>query len=254
MIRTRTLIVVAVLAAFSLVALALDVPPAPTQWVTDSAGILPDDAEAMLNEKLRAFEDRTGSQLIVYTLPSIERDSIESFTIRAAEKWRVGQKKADNGLILFVFVAERKARIEVGYGLEGTITDAVSAQTIRNEIAPHFQNGDYVAGLNAAADALMARIEGKEVPQPVARRVPGYGRPQQSIWPFLILIIFIIFVLPMLRRSGCGCLPLFFLPGGGGGITFGGGGFGGGGSWGGGGGGFSGGGGSFGGGGATGGW
>lgn len=245
-------IVAVLVLAVAFAAAALEVPPSPRQWATDAAGVLSPVDVSQLNDKLRAFEERTGAQFLVYVFRSLEGDSLEAFSIRAAEKWRAGQAKADNGLMLLVFVEDRKVRIEVGYGLEGTVTDAVSAQTIRNYLTPHFQQGDYAGGLNAATDALIALIEGKEPPQPVARPIPGYGgSPRQSLWPILLLILFIFIVLPMLRRSGCGCLPFLFFPGGGGTTFGGGGGFGG---FGGGGGGFSGGGGGFGGGGASGSW
>lgn len=238
---------------------ALDVPPPPTQWVTDRAGILGGTAVDLLNTKLREFEQTSGAQFIIYTLPSIEGDSIESFTIRCVERWKVGQKKYDNGLVLFVFAQERKVRIEVGYGLEGTITDAFSSRVIREQIAPHFRRNDYAAGLNAAVDAITTKIRtGEEPVPPLEQRGSQEGEAEGDLpLPVLILILIVVFfvIVPMLTRRGSGCggcmLPIFF-PGGG--ITFGGGGggFGGGGF--GGGGGFSGGGGGFGGGGATGGW
>lgn len=238
-------------------AAALEVPPAPTQWFTDQAGLVSSgDAEA-LNRKLASFEQQSGHQFIVYVFRSLEGEAIEDFTIRCAERWKVGQAKYDNGLIVFVFVEERKIRIEVGYGLEGTITDAYSSRVIREVMAPRFQQGDWAGGLNAAADALMTRIRGGEKDVEPLRRPSGDGEPASipSVVVMLLLFIFIFFVLPsLLRGRGCsGCIfPMFFFPGGGGGVTFGGGrggGFGGGGF-----GGFSGGGGSFGGGGATGGW
>jgi uncharacterized protein len=187
---------------------------------------------------------------------------MEDFTIRAVEQWKVGQKKYDNGLVLFVFVAEKKVRVEVGYGLEGSVTDAFSSRVIREQIAPAFQQGDYGRGLSAAADAIITKIKTGEEPVPPLQRPggPPPDSPQRAqgedigIIP-LIIIVFVIFfvVLPIVRRSGCsGCLLPFLFSGGG--ITFGGGGggFSGGGF--GGGGGFSGGGGGFGGGGASGGW
>ena len=241
---------------------ALDVPPTPTQWVTDKAGILDASQVDALNHKLSDFEQSSGAQFLIYIFPSLGGESLEDFTIRCAEKWKVGQKKYDNGLILFVFVQEKKLRIETGYGLEGSITDAFSSRVIRDYVAPHFRQGDWYGGLNAAADALIAKVRGGEAPVPPlqprgASQTTGAGNAAGSIMPFIILIVFLIFVLPMFtrRRSGCGgCLwPMLFM-GGGRGTTFGsGGGFGGGGGWGGGGG-FSGGGGSFGGGGASGGW
>jgi uncharacterized protein len=253
---------------------ALDVPPAPTQWYTDKAGLLSPTDAAALNSKLQTFEQRSGAQFIIYVLPSFENEAIEDWTIRAVTKWKAGQAKYDNGLVLFVFKHEQKIRTEVGYGLEGTITDAFSSRVTRDVIAPYFQKGDYAGGLNAGADALMQQISKGEAPvepyQPQGRRTgqPQTDMPQIPAWVFLLLFIFIFFVLPRLfgggrrRGGGCGgpgCLPLFFFPGGGGGITYGGGGgFGGGGFGGGfgggGGGGFSGGGGGFGGGGSTGGW
>ena len=257
----RRLLLALLLGAATTVA-ALEVPPPPTQWVTDRAGILGGTAADLLNTKLRNFEQTSGAQFIVYTFPSLEGESVEDFTIRCVERWKVGQKKYDNGLVLFVFVKERTVRVEVGYGLEGTITDAFSSRVIREQIAPHFQRGDYAAGLNAAADAIMTKIRTGEEPVPPAQQPAGGGAPQGDLPPWaILLILFVVFfiIVPMLtrRRSGCsGCIFPFFFPGGG--ITFGGGGFSGGGGFGGGGfgggGGFSGGGGGFGGGGATGGW
>jgi uncharacterized protein len=265
--RAVLLLLLALLGASS--AFALDIPPTPTQWLVDGAHILnASDAEA-LNQKLRDFEQTSGVQFIIYTLPSLEGEALDDFSIRAAEKWKIGNKKYDNGLILFVFPQERKMRLEVAYGLESTVTDAYSSRVIREIIAPKFAANDYAGGLNAGADALIARISGKEAPvAPVSGSGTRRGAPSgvsgiDFRFLFFLAIIFLFFILPILRRSGgrrggcggCGgCWPLFFFPGGGGGMTFGGGGFGGGGGWGGGGGGFSAGGGSFGGGGASGGW
>jgi uncharacterized protein len=238
---------------------ALEVPPAPAQWVTDRAGILGGTEEDLLNRKLQQFEQASGAQFIVYTFPSLEGESVEDFTLRCVERWKVGQKKYDNGLVLFVFVQEKTVRVEVGYGLEGTVTDAFSSRVIREQMAPHFRQNDYAGGLNAAVDAIITKIRTGEEPVPPLQPTGGGAAPETEISPItIIIILFVVFfiILPMLRRGGCGgCMFPFFFPGGGttiGGGGFGGGGFGGGGF--GGGGGFSGGGGSFGGGGATGGW
>lgn len=254
--------VVALVVITTLPLAALEVPPPPDRWFTDRAGLVSPTEGDLLNRKLQDFEQATGAQFIIYTFPSLEGESLEDFTIRAVEKWKVGQNKYDNGLVLFVFAKEQKVRVEVGYGLEGSVTDAFSSRVIRNQIAPAFAQQQYAQGLNAAADAIMAQIRSGEAPvEPLQRR----GAEQQrrrgediGIIPVLFILFFVFFVLaPMFagrrgRRGGCnGCfLPFFFFPGGG--MTFGGGGFGGGGF--GGGGGFSGGGGGFGGGGASGGW
>lgn len=237
---------------------ALEVPPPPDRWFTDRAGVVtPEQAEA-LNRKLQAFEQQSGAHFIIYILQSHEGESIEDFTLRCVERWKVGQKKYDNGIVLFVFIRERKARVEVGYGLEGAIPDAIASRVIRDYLAPHFQRGDYYGGLNAAADAIMARIRKEEPPVPPMQR-PGAGTEGPptigSVLFYIILFIIVFFVvLPAISRGGGGCggcfWPMMFM-GGGGGTTIG---RGGGGGFGGGFGGFSGGGGSFGGGGATGGW
>ena len=257
----RLVLAVFLVAAAS--AAALEIPAPPTQWVTDRAGLLGGTEADLLNTKLQSFEQTSGAQFIVYTLPSLEGESVEDFTIRCVERWKVGQKKYDNGLVLFVFAQEKTVRIEVGYGLEGTVTDAFSSRVIREQIAPHFQKNDYAGGLNAAADAIINKIRTGEEPVPPLRTPQGApaGEGQSSGFGLaeiiVIGIIIFFFIMPLLsrRRSGCGgCIFPFIFPGGG--ITFGGGGGGGfsGGGFGGGGGGFSGGGGSFGGGGATGGW
>jgi uncharacterized protein len=261
----RSSLVLAAALLLSTAAFALDVPPPPTTFYTDQAALLDASQAKALNDKLAQFEQTSGAQFIIYAFPTLGGEVLEDFTIRCAERWKVGNKKYDNGLILFVFVKERKIRIEVGYGLEPTITDAFSRRVIEQYIAPHFRSGDYAGGLNAAADAIIAQIEHKEAPvapsQPRPVSSGGGSAPGcSSVVSILFVIIFLIFVASIITRSrpGCGgCFwPLFFM--GGGGRTFGSGsGFGGGG-WGGGGGGgfggFSGGGGSFGGGGASGGW
>ena len=256
--RPLRLIAAALLLALAAVLHALDVPPPPTQWYTDRAGLLNAAQAEALNRKLEAFEQQSGAQFIIYIFLSLEGESMEDFTIRCVERWKVGQKKYDNGLVLFVFVEEKKVRVEVGYGLEGTMTDAYSSRVIRDFIAPHFQRQDYAGGLNAAADAIITKIRtGEEAVPPLQQTGGGRRSESKDLNPFVVLfILFIVFfvILPMLSRGrGCGgCVFPMFFPGGGGGVTFGGGGFSGGGF--GGGGGFSGGGGGFGGGGASGGW
>lgn len=247
---------------------ALDVPPSPTRWFTDGANLVGPTEGDLLNKKLSDFEQSSGAQFIIYTFPSLEGESLEDFTIRCVERWKVGQKKYDNGLVFFVFAKEKKARVEVGYGLEGAVPDAIASRAIREQLAPAFQAGDYYRGLNGAADLIMARIKGGEAAVPPLQPrggeqqgAQGDGELSVTMIVFILFIVFFV-VVPMFsrgrRRGGCGgCIFPFIFPGGG--ITLGGGGFGGGGGFsggfgGGGGGGFSGGGGGFGGGGASGGW
>lgn len=241
--------------------LALDIPPKPTEWVTDRAGVLSSAERQALNEKLEAFAQRSGSQFLVFIFPSLEGEVLEDYTIRVAEQWKT---KQDRALIIFVFVEDRKVRLEVGYGLEGSVPDGIAKRVIEQHIVPGFRSGSYAAGLNAGIDFLIARIEGRET---AIEHEGGSGQPVSigigDIVPLIFIILIFLFVIgPMIQRSGCsgcGCLPFMFFPGGGGGTTFGGGGGGwssggGGGGWNIGGGWGGGGGGSFGGGGASGSW
>lgn len=116
--------------------------------------------EATLADRERV----TGVQMVIAVFTSLEGESLEDYSIRLAKQWRIGQKGLDNGLILLVFLRERKVRVEVGYGLEPTITDVVAGQIIRESIAPRFREGRYGAGLEAAVAAVFQRIEAKDVP------------------------------------------------------------------------------------------
>ena len=260
--RARWAGLLAVLGAALAAALSADrydaqIPEKPARYVTDRASVLPAGAAEELNEKLARFERETSNQILVWIdrrLP--EGFTLEDFTVRAAQKWGAGQKKTDNGAILFVFTEDRKLRIEVGYGLEGAIPDITAKRIIDGEIVPRFRERDYAGGVEAGAAALMAAARGEY--KGSGRTVAEQGRPGASqlgaCLPWII-IFGIFFVLPwILRRSaafrthgGSG-----WWSGGGPPFPFGGGGFsgGGGGSFGG----FSGGGGSFGGGGASGSW
>ena len=259
LMRNAVLLIAVALMLATSPAVALEIPPPPDQWITDRANVVDPSTEAQLNQTLRAFEQRSGAQFIIYTLPSLEGDPIEDWTIRAVGRWRVGQEKYDNGLVLFLFPADRLARIEVGYGLEGTITDALSSRILRDVGQQYFANGDYGGGLVEAANRLIAQIEKTEAPVPVGstgRAPSGSLGCIDILFPFIFFFIIFMILSRFSRRGGLGggpggcILPLLFLSSGGG-RTFGGrgGGFGGGGF-----GGFSGGGGGFGGGGATGSW
>lgn len=241
-------------------ALALDIPPKPAAWVTDNAGILTSEQRQALNEKLEALKQKTGAEFLVMTFPSLEGEDVTGYTNRVAEQWKV---KDDKALMLFVFPNDRKMWIQVGYGLEDTITDAYSSRVYRQTLVPAFRQQQYYEGIDDAISQLGQKIDPTFAPG--SRALPpesgGSGRAGgMDVVGLLVLVaVFFLIILPMMRRrrgGGCGgCFwPMFFWPGGGGGgTTFGGGGGGGsnwsvGGSWGGGGGS------SFGGGGAGGGW
>lgn len=137
-----------------------DIPPL-TGRVMDHSGILSEQTERTLTELLRVHEDSTGNQIVVLTMPSLEGEEIESFTLRAARAWEVGTEENDNGIVIVVAPDERKVRIEVGYGLEGAVPDAVAARIIRNEIIPSFRDGDFDSGVTAGTIALLDAVEGE---------------------------------------------------------------------------------------------
>ena len=231
-------------------AFALDVPPLRAR-VNDLAGLLDSGARESLEAKLAAYEEQSGHQFVLLTLPSLQGDSLEEFSIRVAERWKIGQAKSDNGLIMIVAAQERRVRIEVGYGLEGVVPDAIAARVVRDLIVPAFKQGRYAQGIDQGFGALMQAAAGEKVTLPKRRSEAG--------WPWYVdLLVMVLFFFSFVgfamrarggRRRG---LFLFGPPFGGGG--FGGGGFGGFGGGGFGGGGFGGGGGGFGGGGASGNW
>ena len=215
--------------------------PVLSRYATDLTGTLTSAETTELESLLSSFARSTSTQVVVLMVPTLNGDDLEEYSLRVAEKNRIGRKGKDNGVLLLVARDDRKVRIEVGYGLEGVLPDALAGQIIRREIAPHFRQGDYYGGLRAGAEAIMAATKDEYHAEPAAQK--GH---QAS--PLLFLVIIIAVALIRLTRGA-----RRFFPGG----PWIGGGWGSGGGFGGGsfsGGGFSGGGGSFGGGGASGGW
>ncbi|MBX4209173.1 TPM domain-containing protein [Candidatus Parcubacteria bacterium] len=133
-------------------------PGKPAGFVNDFAAILPPADRAALEAKLSAFEKETGAEIVVATVPSLGGDAIEDFAVRLFQEWGIGKKKTDNGLLLLVAPNEREARIEVGYGLEPTVTDAAASAIIRNVMIPAFKDGDYAGGIGRAADIAMGLV------------------------------------------------------------------------------------------------
>jgi len=268
---------------------ALDVPPLRGH-VNDYAGVLSPSAAQKLESQLASFAQTDSTQIVVLTVPSLEGDSLEDFSIRTAEAWKIGQKGKDNGAILIVAKEDRKIRIEVGWGLEGKLTDLVSGRIIRNEIAPLFRDGNFDGGIERGVSSIMAVVKGEYSATPNGNQPEKRGAPP-VFGLFIFFLVACVFlgaiskllgglagavglpVIASLTFPGLAGLVLIviavigflvglfvtFLFGGGGGFgrsgggPFLGGGFGGG-SYGGSGGGFSGGGGGFGGGGASGDW
>ena len=142
-------------------ALAETLPvPALSGRVVDQAGILNSAEESRLTTKLKDLEDKTSIQLVVVTLPSLRGSPIEEWGLTLGRSWGIGQKGKDNGALLIVAPSDRELRIEVGYGLEGTLPDATANAIIRNVIVPRFKNGNMAGGISDGADAIIAVLTG----------------------------------------------------------------------------------------------
>jgi uncharacterized protein len=243
--------------------------PALTGRVVDDAHVLSPEVQADLTRKLADLEQKTSRQLVVVTVPTLGGEEIEDYGVGLLRQWGIGQKGLNNGALFIVAPTEHKVRVEVGYGVEGVLTDALSSVIIQREAIPKFKAGDFSGGIVGATDALIEQLSlDPSTAEAKAADAAGQQRAQRhhhsSGLGGFIPVLLIFFVLMALLRGGRGggggvgwMLPLMFLGGGGRGRDDGWGG--GGGGWGGGGGGdggggFSGGGGSGGGGGASGGW
>lgn len=241
--------------------------PALTGPVVDQANVIPDDAEARLTQKLLALKQQSGRELQVVTLSDLQGYDISDYGYQLGRKWGLGSAAKNDAAMLIVAPAEHRMRIEVGYGLEGTLTDGLSSLIISKVITPKFKTGDLPGGIEAGTDAIIQQLllppdqALKAAAQAAAQPARKSGlNPGTVIW---LLFIFLFFILPMLRRSrgggayGGGGLGQVILWSALDGMSRSGGGGSGGSGWGGGGGGGSswgGGGGSFGGGGASGSW
>jgi uncharacterized protein len=134
--------------------------------VTDLTATLSDQEAATLENRLAAFEAKKGSQIAILIVPTTQPEDIAQFGIRVAEAWKIGRKNVDDGVILIVAKEDRKLRLEVGYGLEGVISDAIAKRVISETITPFFKRGDYVGGIDAGVTQLMQLIEGETLPVP----------------------------------------------------------------------------------------
>jgi len=169
---------------------ALEVPKLRGR-VNDLAGVMPTARASQLEERLRRFEEQTGHQIAVLIIPSLEGENLEAFSIQVAETWKIGHKGFDNGAILLIARDDRKLRIEVGYGLEGVLPDAIASRIIREVIVPHFRSNDYPGGIEAGVEAIMTVARGESLPAPARTRtgqkdIPGAGTDVGDIL-FLLL-------------------------------------------------------------------
>src|SRR5438445_9795481 len=156
----------ALLLCWAASAQALVAVPPLSGRVVDQTGTLGSSDAASLNQTLRNFEARKGSQIAVLIVPTTDGEAIEQFSLRVAEAWKIGRKKIDDGALLVVAKNDRHLRIEVGYGLEGALTDVTSRRIIDEVITPKFREGDFIGGISAGVDRMMRVIEGEPLPVP----------------------------------------------------------------------------------------
>ncbi|MBR0851432.1 YgcG family protein [Bradyrhizobium diazoefficiens] len=184
----QTIVAIALVFAFSLPAAADVAVPQLTGRVVDQTGTLSSGDIAALSQKLRDFEMRKGSQVAVLIVPTTQPETIEQFSIRVAEAWKLGRKKVDDGAILVIAKNDRHLRIEVGYGLEGALTDVTSRRIIDEVITPRFRSGDFSGGISAGVDRIMRIIDGE--PLPVPSRSVNFGS-LDDIGPMLPVALFV---------------------------------------------------------------
>ena len=184
------------LAVLSFCALAADgrVPvPQLSARVTDFTGTLTRDQQAQLESQLAGLERDKGAQIAVLLVPTTQPESIEAFSIRVAEAWKIGRKGADDGILVIVAKNDRAVRIEVGYGLEGALPDAIAKRIIEERITPRFREGDFFGGLQASTQALAGIVAGETLPPVQSSAAGGLGIDSD-------LQILLLFALPMLAR------------------------------------------------------
>ncbi len=176
-------------------------PPLQSR-VTDLSGVLEKDQQNQLESGLKAFEDRKGSQIAVLIIPSLEGEDIAAYGIRVAEAWKIGRKGIDDGAVLIVSMKDRRLRIEVGYGLEGVLNDAVCKRIISDVITPSFKTGDYFDGIKNGLDAMMKLIEGEPLPEVIGKSRQDSDDDGNLILPAL----FLFFILSQFFASALGRL------------------------------------------------
>jgi len=201
---------------------ATDVPYL-TGRVTDDAQILTEATRQSLNESLKKHEERTSNQIVVLTVPTINGESIEDYAAEVFEAWKPGQKGKDNGILIVVVPNDRRMRIEVGYGLEGTLTDGMAGQIIRSVMTPKFKAGDYDGGIRDGVQSVMNVLEGGEMPNMASEtsstekssglqiQGPDFGIKERILFGAFIFGIIGLFTVIGVLTPGVGWFLYFFL-------------------------------------------
>ena len=186
---TLVLLILAFALIFALPAHALEVPKLQGR-VNDYAGMLSPQTKNTLEQQLKAVEQADSTQIVILTVPSLQGEVLEQFSIKVAEAWKIGQKGKDNGVILLVSKTDRKIRIEVGRGLEGTLTDLQAGRIIDNIITPRFKAGDFDSGFTGGIAAIIASSKGEYKVPPI----PGSFETIPGTPTFMIVLIVVVYI------------------------------------------------------------
>ena len=186
----RSFILALMLCWSSWAAADVAVPPL-TGRVVDLTATLSQSDRATLDDTLKDFEARKGSQVAVLIVPTTAPESIEQFSIRVADAWKIGRKKIDDGAILVIAKDDHRLRIEVGYGLEGALTDVTSKRIIDEVITPKFRAGDFAGGITDGVDRILKVIDGEPLPPPKSQG-PAFVDQLSTFAPFLFIGVFVL--------------------------------------------------------------
>jgi uncharacterized protein len=218
----RLALIAAILSAVA-IAFGADVPFLAGR-ITDNAEILSPGVRSALTKELKSHEDRTGNQIAVLTVPTLGGESIEDYAVAVFSAWKLGKKGKDNGVLIIVVPNERRMRIEVGYGLEGTLTDGTAGRIIRNAMAPRFKEGDYDGGVEAGVKNVIDLLEGGKGPDAEANsdgktaessglhiNGPDLSIPERILFGAFIFGIIGLFTVIGILTPGVGWFLYFFL-------------------------------------------
>ncbi len=201
---------------FSVVSLRAQ-KPLPELWglhVHDEAHVLSQPFIDQLENQLKKYEDSTSNEIAILLISSLDGESLEEYSLRVAEKWKLGKEEKDNGALLLIVVDDHKMRIETGYGLEGVLTDAVCSRIIRNELAPNFRQDNYEAGVSSGIEAMIGAIGGEYTGEMDGSENPELGWKERILIGLFIFVILGIFTVLGLFIPGCGgwFLYAFLIP------------------------------------------
>lgn len=186
-----------------------EVIPPIAGWVTDTTGTLTAEQKARLDQQLKSLEKDKGAQVVILMVPTTGEETIEQYALRVFDTWKIGRQKVDDGILLLVAKDDRRMRIQTGYGLEGAVTDLQSGRIIREQMTPHFREGDFYGGIQAATDSLVGLVNGEELPPP-PKTAPVTSSGEEGVFwePLLAVGAIVFFASPLFAAFAAGVFTL----------------------------------------------